>query len=142
MIFWETTALLPLLVDEPASRLVRRMLEREPHMVIWWGTPIEARAALSRLEHEGVFSSEEVDEAGQLLDLLGGAWSEVLASNALRGHAERLLLRHDLRSADALQLAAALTWAEGQPRTHRLATLDVRLGAAARREGFVVLPRR
>jgi len=57
----------------------------------------------------------------------------------LRDAARRLLRVHDLRAADALQLAAALAAAEGRPMTLTLLCLDDRLGAAAEREGFPVL---
>jgi hypothetical protein len=54
----------------------------------------------------------------------------------------RLLRVHDLRAADALQLGAALTFAEGQPDALGFVTLDGRLAKAAVREGFpVVQPR-
>jgi hypothetical protein len=46
---------------------------------------------------------------------------------------------HDLRVADALQLAAALAAAEARPATLAVVCLDDRLGAAAEREGFPVL---
>jgi hypothetical protein len=39
---------------------------------------------------------------------------------------------------DALQLGAALLWAEGHPEGRTLYTLDARLRGAAEREGFVV----
>jgi hypothetical protein len=39
---------------------------------------------------------------------------------------------------DALQLGAALHWAEGRADGHVLHTLDRRLALAAQREGFVV----
>jgi predicted nucleic acid-binding protein len=69
------------------------------------------------------------------------AEAEVLAGEEVREHAGRLFLRHRLRTADALQLGAALTWARGRPRRHRIATLDQRLAEAARGEGFgLVLP--
>jgi predicted nucleic acid-binding protein len=45
---------------------------------------------------------------------------------------------HPLRAADALQLAAAVVAAEGIPASLSIVTLDERLAAAARREGFVV----
>jgi len=41
-----------------------------------------------------------------------------------------------LRAGDALQLGAALIWAEDPPDSHRFCTLDDRLGMAARLEGF------
>jgi len=54
--------------------------------------------------------------------------------------AGRLLLSHPLSAADALQLAAALTWAGKQPREHAFVCLDRRLHDAARKEGFLILP--
>ena len=53
----------------------------------------------------------------------------------VREQAIRLLRLHLLRSADALQLAAALEWA-GIPPQGPFVTLDDRLAEAARREGF------
>ena len=50
--------------------------------------------------------------------------------------AKRLLRVHDLRTADALQLAAAVYVAEARPSTLEFVSLDDRLLAAARREGF------
>jgi hypothetical protein len=51
-----------------------------------------------------------------------------------------LLRVHDLRGGDALQLAAAIATAEGDPATLDVVTLDERVALAARREGFRVLP--
>ena len=65
-----------------------------------------------------------------LLDSLARSWTEVLPSDAAR----RLLRVNALRASDALQLAAALTWA-GTGEGHRLATFDDRLALAA---GLVV----
>jgi predicted nucleic acid-binding protein len=46
---------------------------------------------------------------------------------------------HPLRSADALQLAAALIAAEDHPGSLPFVTLDDRLALAAEREGFTVV---
>jgi hypothetical protein len=43
---------------------------------------------------------------------------------------------HPLRAADALQLAAAFVAAERRPSSLEIVTLDQRLAAAARKEGF------
>jgi predicted nucleic acid-binding protein len=43
-----------------------------------------------------------------------------------------------LRAADALQLAAAYVAAERRPPSLEVVTLDDRLAAAARKEGFVL----
>ena len=55
--------------------------------------------------------------------------------------AQRLLRVHPLRAADALQLAAAVVAADGEPGSMPFVTLDDRLALAAQREGFpVVMP--
>jgi predicted nucleic acid-binding protein len=63
-------------------------------------------------------------------------------SQSARALAARLLRRHPLCAADALQLGAAMTWAGGRPAGHRFASHDERLATTARAEGFkLVVPR-
>lgn len=50
--------------------------------------------------------------------------------------ARRLLRLHALRAADALQLGAAIEWANGRPNGRVFHTLDKPLARAAEREGF------
>jgi len=57
----------------------------------------------------------------------------------VRETAARLLRVHLLRSADALQLAAALVACDHRPHAWQFVCLDARLCAAAEREGFKVL---
>lgn len=47
---------------------------------------------------------------------------------------------HDLRAAAAFQIAAASATAEERPETVLIVTLDERLGLAASREGFQIVP--
>jgi len=138
VIFWDTSAVVPLLVHEPRSADMRELAERDQHLVVWWGTSVECYSALARREREGIISSESADQARLVLGELTLAWTEILASEEVRSHATRLLRRHALRAADALQLAAALTWSDGRPDGHAFAALDSRLTAAARGEGFVL----
>jgi hypothetical protein len=63
------------------------------------------------------------------------AWAAV---DTVKSLATRLLRLHSLRAFDALQLGAAVHWAEGHPQGRTLHTLDARLAPAARREGFLV----
>ncbi|MBI3629651.1 MAG: hypothetical protein HY217_08770 [Candidatus Rokubacteria bacterium] len=62
----------------------------------------------------------------------------VIDVDAVKALATRLLRLHPLRAFDALQLSAALHWAEGHPQGRTLHTLDRRLALAAQREGFLV----
>jgi predicted nucleic acid-binding protein len=53
--------------------------------------------------------------------------------------AKRFLRVHNLRAADALQLAAAFLAAEKDSSTLEFVCLDERLANAARKEGFAVI---
>ena len=69
---------------------------------------------------------------------LGEGWHEIEPSDGVREAAVRFLRVHSLRAADALQLAAAFVAAEQRPSSLEIVTLDERLAAAARKEGFVL----
>ena len=139
MIFWDSSAIVPLTVAEAGSDAVRVVLRDDPDMVVWWGTPVEVLSALARSERAHALDPADVDLARRTLSDLQDGWNEVVASEEVRERATAAVLRHPLRAADALQLGAALTWARGQPRDHRVFSLDTRLASAARQEGFDVL---
>lgn len=141
MRFWDSSAVVPLLVHEPASAVSTQLLEDDPRMLVWWLTPVECTSALTRLEREGALASADLSTALERLAELELAWDEVQPADIVRSRATRLLRTHSLRTAAALQLAAAIVASEDEPRTLPLVTLDDRLGFAAEREGFAVLPR-
>jgi len=138
--FWDTSAVVPLCVNEPASSTVKSILTGDHSMVVWWATRTECVSALMRQLREGGLNFEGEQQARKVLGLLEDAWTEILPSESLRRTAERLLAAHPLRAADAFQLAAALHWCQTQTANKDLVTFDVRLREAAHREGFTVLP--
>lgn len=138
MRFWDSSAILPLLVGEAATDAMRAIAREDDSMLVWWATPVECVSALGRLEREGNVSDEAVVSAIERLDAFADAWNEVQPVAAVRRTARRLLRVHPLRAADALQLSAAVVACEGNPATLEIVTLDDRLVEAARREGFVV----
>jgi uncharacterized protein len=137
--FWDTSALVPLLLREPLTVEARAWFEADPGITVWWSTPIECVSALARAERDGRLRPAEVSDAVAALRLLRSGWSEVDATSRLRDIAERLVRTHPLRSADACQLAAAILAAEGAPASVPFVTLDGRLADAASREGFEVI---
>lgn len=139
MKFWDSSALLPLLVAETSSEAVQRAFERDPELVVWWGTEIECVSALARRERDGDQVGTTVVEALVRLDELSMSWREVQPVERVRRVARRMLRVHPLRAADALQLSAAIVASEDQPATLPLVTLDDRLAQAAEREGFVIV---
>jgi predicted nucleic acid-binding protein len=139
MKFWDSSAVIPLLADEPTRKSMLQLLQQDPQVLIWWGTPIEIASALARLEREKSLTADEVSSALSKARQLADSWHEIVPSDAVRRTAERLLRAHPLRAADSLQLAAALIAADHDPSTLEIVCLDARLTSAARREGFAVL---
>jgi len=106
-------------------------------MFAWWATELECTSAIVRRQRLGHLREEVSAEGFTRLNALRAGWHEVEPGEEVRESAKRLLRVHDLRTADALQLAAATFVAEGRPSTLEFVSLDGRLLAAARREGFV-----
>lgn len=141
MRFWDSSALVPLLVDEPTSTATRALVRADHEVAVAWTTEIECASALARLRREGRLTAEQADRDLADLALTARRWMVAEPSDTLRRGALRVVRVHELRAADALQLAAAITFAEGHPDSLELVSLDDRLVAAARREGFrVVVP--
>jgi hypothetical protein len=107
-------------------------------VVLWTLTPVEVVSALRRLVRGNALDERVARAAEARLDELVRACHLVIDVEPVKTLASRLLRLHPLRAFDALQLAAALHWTEGQPQGRTLHTLDVRLGLAAEREGFLV----
>jgi predicted nucleic acid-binding protein len=137
--FWDSSAMVPVVFPEKRSEEMVRLAARDG-VVIWWGTPVECHAAAFRRHREGKATLQDV-RAGlkRLRDLVGEAAS-VNPNDAVRSRAEQLTAQYPLRAADALQLAAALTWCEEEPWNETFVCLDRRLREAARQAGFAVLP--
>jgi len=141
--FWDSSAIVPLLVRESRSEELLGLMAEDGDLAVWWASVVECAAALARRRREGTVTGESEVEARRRLADLSGSWFEVSPSPALRQVAQRLVGVHELlRAGDALQLAAALTWAAESPSAHAVVTLDDRLRDAALREGFRVVPER
>lgn len=139
MRFWDTSALVPLLVREAATPWAESLLAEDGEVVAAWITEAEAASALARRRREGGLKDQDHALALKRLRRLKAAWHEVLPTERVRREALRLLQAHPLRTLDALQLASLLVAAEGDPEALPLVTLDERLALAASLEGVFVL---
>ena len=133
--FWDSSALVPLCVDQGASTLAKSAMKVKS-LAVWWATPVEMTSAFTRLLRSGEIRPEDFQVALARLTELRRRWIEVQPTEAVRVLAESLVGRHSLRAADALQLAAALVWSNGRPRGQAFVCFDGRLAEAAGREGF------
>lgn len=139
MIFWDSAAIVPLLVAETTTGAMQALLQSDPNMLAWWGTAIQCASALATLQREGVLDVKGAEQAFQRLRLLAEAWHEIEPSELVRENAVRFLRVHPLRAADAMQLAAAFVASERRPPALSAVTLDERLAEAMRKEGFPLI---
>lgn len=138
MRFWDSSAVVPLLIAQPGSGLADIWFMADPGIALWTLTPVEITSALWRLVRENAVLEDDARAAEVRARELAAASHTVVDVEAVKALAQRLLRVHVLRAAAALQLGAALVWAAGQPQGRVLCTLDDRLALAARREGFDV----
>jgi hypothetical protein len=139
LIFWDASAIVPLLVAEPTTRRLQLLAGRDPEILVWWGTEVECVSALARLERAAALDMKGIALASNRLIQLANSWHEIEPSEIVRENAVRFLRVHPLRAADALQLAAAFLASEHRPASLQVVTLDDRLAEAARKEGFALV---
>lgn len=139
MNFWDSSALVPLLVNEPDSNRRAMQLNDAPAILVWWGTRLECESALQRRSREGALKREAMRLARDRLKELSDGWNEVEPTRPVRNLAIRLLRTHPLRSADSLQLAAALTARNAGIENMVFISADNRLKEAAEKEGLAVI---
>jgi predicted nucleic acid-binding protein len=137
--FWDASAIVPLLMEESASALCRSWLAEDREVMVWFLSPTESISAIRRKCRMGEMDEELAEVALGRLRQMSDAWTEVQGWYRVRERAHRLLALHDLRTADSLQLAAAVVASQERPRLLPFVCLDQRLRFAARREGFSVL---
>jgi uncharacterized protein len=137
---WDSWALVPLILEETSSAPVSRLLSEDDEVVVWWGTWVECAVAISRPSREGRLDEEAEEEARTVLNGLTDNWTKIRPTDELRILAALVSEGYSLKAADALQLAAALRWCEGDTRGRGFVCLDDSLRRAVSDEGFRVLP--
>jgi uncharacterized protein len=137
--FWDTSALIPLVVAERGTARAERILREDPTVVVWTLTRVELLSALARRRREEPTAARRLLAARREILAAWPRWSEVTAVEIVRRHAERVVDTHPLGAADALQIGAALVAAGDHPAALEFVTFDQSQAEAAEREGFRVL---
>ena len=138
MTYWDSSALVPLVVDESSTGRMRKLLFEDPDVTTWLWTRTEVISAIERRVRQGLIPAPERRPVLDRLYDLAVGWDEVTEVLAVRHRANALLARHPLRAADAGQLGAALHVWEQTGAMLPFVTRDRRLALAAEREGFDV----
>lgn len=139
MRFWDSSAVVPLLVRESSTVVVQAILAEDREVAVWWATEVECISALTRLERQKQIAGDQLMLALRRLDEFAAEWHEIAATREVREKAKRYLRLHPLTAADALQLAAAVLASEDDPSSLAFVSLDSRLREAAARQGFMRL---
>ena len=136
--FWDSSALIPLCIQEGTSNKLKT-LAKQFAPVVWWATTVEIHRAIARLHRSGKLHDDARQAALNRLSVLSRGWREVLPSDKLRAQAGVLLDTYSLRAADSLQLASAMIWCQLRTARQKFVSSDLRLCQAAAQAGFVII---
>ena len=142
MQFWDSSALLPLVVRQaPFSDSCRRAFRREAPRAVAFLARVECRSAIERVARAGALNAAARRRSLAKVDKLIAAFDIVAFSSEVETRALALLGRHPLRSLDALQLGCAQGLSsQGEPDTlPDLVCCDRRFAEAAAAEGFALV---
>lgn len=67
MRFWDTSAIVPLVIDEPASVTTRAWLQEDRRIAAWTLTPVAAVSAIRRLVREPALTERGAEDAEALV---------------------------------------------------------------------------
>ena len=138
MRFWDSSALVPLVAREASTTWARQLVKKDSAIIVWTLSHVEVQSAVSRKHRDSSLSVSDYKDAKGRARKIFAESTHVVAVDLVRDRALRLLDLHNLRSADTLQLAAALVVSRERPEILPFVTLDERMALAAEREGFPV----
>ena len=140
--FLDSTAFVKLFVQEAGTDAIIRLMEatEDNRKLISAGTPLEVYAALRRRERVGGIAHEDGEAARNILRVEAARMVQQPLNPAVLEAARQVLDRHELRSAEALQLGAAVVAREMfQGMEVIFVSADQRLLEAAKGERFETL---
>ncbi len=137
IVYFDTSALIPLIIDEPSSSSCERLWNEATRTVSVRLLYVEARSALARAQRLGRLTHRGLASAVALLDDLSAQVDHVEITDRLVRTAGDLAEEHQLRGYDAVHLAAAQTVADVDT---VFASGDQNLIATASHLGLTVAP--
>jgi predicted nucleic acid-binding protein len=137
--FWDTSALAPLVIDEPSTEAMRELIKTDPDVIVWMLSSVELLSVLGRIGRHAPALGDLLPTVRLDTMELFRHWAAVTHVEGVKRRAERLVGVHPLSAADAMQLGAALLASGDRHETLPFVTLDRDLARAARLEGFRVI---
>jgi uncharacterized protein len=114
--YWDTSALLPLVIAEAETPRMRRLLEEDPHIVTCAWTPVEFASAVERRARQGELTRDQRRSALTRFTEPAEVWDEVtdVLMVCVGASWRSSPPPAPIRAADAAQLGAALAVAPGR----------------------------
>jgi uncharacterized protein len=132
--FWDTSALIPILLDEDRSTIALSFMRTDSNVVVSFLTLVEIDSTLARRQA----SAQQRRDALELYASLRSIWTVIDDYKAIVHEARRVAQTHALRSGDAVQLASAVIGCRPKGLIP-FVCFDDELNAAAFAEGFPLL---
>lgn len=107
IVYFDTSALIPLLIEEVGSAIAGRLWEEADHVVSVRLAYAEARAALAQAERMGRVTAAELTALVGGVDTLDAQLDHLEIDRQLVRRAGGLAQQHGLRGYDAIHLAGA-----------------------------------
>ncbi|NVL92993.1 MAG: type II toxin-antitoxin system VapC family toxin [Desulfobacterales bacterium] len=140
MRFWDSSAIVPLLVLERETEQCIRALQSDKEVMVWTLSKIEVFSALCRRFREGALKEVDFESTKKRMNDFFDMAFEIISVPKVKDRALRLLQVHPLRATDAMQLASVLVATQEDTSRVPIMSFDNRLTVAARLEGFIVNP--
>lgn len=137
MKFWDSSAVVPLILDEESSARMKELFFHDRELIFAWLTPVEVSSAIARRARERPGEAGR-QRAERRLDSIATFALEIDEVHNVALRARALLHRHPLKASDATQLASALIAIDALG-PMPFVTLDGQLATAARNEGLIVI---
>ena len=138
MSFWDSSALVPLCINEPRSILAGKLWKQFPEKFVWWETSIEISSALARIRRENNITSAQRQKAEKRLETIEKIWREIQPVARVKELARTFPALYSLKAADSMQLASALVWCQEKPKNRDFISGDEKLIKVAEAVGFTI----
>lgn len=137
MFFWDSSAIVALLLYEKETERIRSFLEQSEELSAYISviTPLEIASAIVRKIQDGAITLKQADLARLIISEFRKEVYLVFADQNVLDIALHLQKIYSLKVADAIQLASARVGTEN-PSVVNFLSLDEKLNNAARLEGF------
>ncbi len=107
--FWDSSAVVPLLVAEVSSSAAAAILLEDKEMTMWWATPLECQSALHRRHRDSPLPADVTSAAAERLRAIVEHADTVAPTDEVRRRAGRLVSVHPLRGSSRRLRRSALT---------------------------------